>query len=54
MKIFILAMLSVSALFFLIGSLCAWGEGNIGFGQLLIQVAISIIVEWFSLKKMDI
>ena len=43
----------VVALIFAIGSIGAYGNGSIGFGQLLIQVGISFLVEWFALKSLE-
>lgn len=54
MKKFILALVSVAALIFVIGSACAWSNGNINILQCLIQCAIGIGAEWFALKKMKI
>ena len=53
MKTFILALVSFAALIFVIGSACAWSNGNIGFGQLLIQAAIGGAIEWLSLKNIE-
>ena len=53
MKKSTLIFLSVLALVFVIGSACAWSNGSIGFGQLCIQVAIGVAVEWFTLKEMN-
>lgn len=53
MKNFILILVSVAALIFVIGSASAWDNGNIGLGQMLIQVAIGVCAEWFALKNID-
>lgn len=52
MKKLILATLTILALIFAIGSTCAWSNGDIGFLRCVIQVAISVSIEWFALKKM--
>lgn len=44
--------LVVVALIFAIGSIGAFVGNTIGFGQFLIQVGISFLVEWFSLKSL--
>ena len=54
MKKLILALVSVAALIFVIGSACAWSNGNISILQCLIQCAIGIGAEWLALKKMKI
>lgn len=54
MKKLILALLSVASLIFVIGSACAWDNGNIGIFQCIMQCAMGVCVEWFALKKMDI
>lgn len=51
MKKIILTIISVLALIFVIGSACAWGNGNIGFVQLLIQATAGVAVEYFTLKN---
>ena len=53
MKKLILATLVVIAFFFIIGSIGAFENNIIGFGRLLIQVGISVLVEWFSFKALD-
>ena len=53
MKRFILVTLTIFAVIFAIGSVGAYDNNNIGFGQLLIQVGISILVEWFSLATLN-
>lgn len=53
MQKLIFGLLCVVAVIFIIGSACAWSNGNIGIGQMLIQVAIGLAVEWFALKNMD-
>lgn len=53
MKRIILAILTVIAFFFLIGSVGAFEQNTIGFGQLLIQVGISILVEFVALKNIN-
>ena len=53
MKKLILGLVSVLALIFVIGSACAWSDGGIGFGQMLIQAAIGVVVEWFALKGIN-
>lgn len=54
MKKLILALVALAALIFIIGSACAWSNGDIGFIRLLIQAAIGVGAEWFALKKMEI
>lgn len=54
MKKLILALVAFAALIFVIGSACAWSNGDIGFIRLLIQAAIGVGAEWFALKKMEI
>jgi uncharacterized membrane-anchored protein YjiN (DUF445 family) len=54
MKKLILALVAFAALVFVIGSACAWSNGDIGFIRLLIQAAIGVGAEWFALKKMEI
>jgi hypothetical protein len=54
MKRFILITLSIIAFIFAIGTLGAYDKGNIGFIQLLIQSAICVAIEWFSLKNADL
>ena len=51
MKKLILASLAALALIFAVGSIGAYDNNTIGFGQLLIQVGISVLVEWFALKS---
>lgn len=53
MKRIILALVSVLALIFAIGSVGAYDHGNIGFLQFLIQVGIAVGVEWFALSRLD-
>lgn len=53
MKKLILGLLCVASLIFVIGSAGAWDNGNIGLAQMLIQVAIGVVVEWFALKAMN-
>ena len=53
MKTFILGLVSVAAIIFVIGSACAWDNGDIGFGQMFIQAAIGACAEWFALKNMN-
>ncbi len=53
MKKLILATLAIIALTFLIGSVGAFANNTIGFGQLIIQASISVAVEWFSLKALN-
>ena len=53
MKRIILALVSVLALIFAIGSVGAYDHGNIGFWQLIIQVGIAVGVEWFALSRLD-
>lgn len=53
MKNLILGLLCVASLVFIIGSVGAWDNGSIGFGRLLIQVAIGGIIEWISLSNID-
>ncbi len=54
MKKLILALVALAALIFIIGSACAWSNGDIGFIRLLIQATIGVGAEWFALKKMEI
>ena len=53
MKRIILAIATVLALIFAIGSVAAYDRGNIGFLQFLIQVGIAVGVEWFALSRLD-
>lgn len=53
MKKLILVALMALALIFLVGSVGAFENDNIGFGQLFIQSAISILVEWIALKSLE-
>ena len=48
-----LATIAILALGFAVGSICACNAGNIGFIRCLLQVAISVCVEWFALKNME-
>jgi hypothetical protein len=50
MKRIFLVILVVLSLVFLIGSVGAFEVGNIGFGQLFIQSAVCIFVEWIAIK----
>ena len=52
MKKLVLLTLTVFALFLFIGSIGAYDNNSIGFGQLLIQSAIAVAIEWFSLKSL--
>ena len=52
MKKLILAVLVVLAFIFAVGSVGAFDNNTIGFGQLIIQVGISVLVEWFSLRAL--
>ena len=49
----ILAIVTVLALVFAIGSVGAYDHSNIGFWQLIIQVGIAVGVEWFALSQLD-
>ena len=51
MKNLILGAISIVALIFTIGSLGAFEQANIGFGQCLIQCAIGIGIEWLALSR---
>lgn len=53
MKNFILVGIAFIAFIFAVGSVGAYDNNTIGFGQFIIQVGIAILVEWFSLKKLD-
>ena len=53
MKRIILAIATVLALIFVLGSVGAYDRGNIGFLQFLIQVGIAVGVEWFALSRLD-
>ena len=53
MKHIILALVSVLALIFAIGSVGAYDHSNIGFWQLIIQIGIAVGVEWFALSRLD-
>lgn len=52
MKKLILVALTALALIFLVGSVGAFENDNIGFGQCFIQCGVSILVEWFALKSL--
>lgn len=41
------------ALIFALGSVGAYEVGNIGFGQLLLQVGISALAMWLAVRKCD-
>ena len=53
MKRIILAIVSVLALIFAIGSVGAYDHSNIGSWQLLIHVGIAVGVDWFALSRLD-
>ena len=53
MKRIILAIATVLALIFAIGSVGAYNHSDIGFWQLIIQVGIAVSVEWFALSRLD-
>lgn len=53
MKRFILVTLTILAVIFAIGSIGAYDKDTIGFGQLIIQVGIAVLIEWFCLKNLD-
>ena len=53
MKKFILAILAVIGFIFFVGSIGAYDNNTIGFGQCLIQVGIAIVVEFFTLKALN-
>lgn len=53
MKTLILTLVAFAALIFVVGSACAWSNGDIGFIRLLIQTVIGVCAEWFALKKID-
>ena len=53
MKRIILAIATVLALIFVLGSVGAYDHGNIGFLQFFIQVGIAVGVEWFALSRLD-
>ena len=53
MKKLILALLVVAALIFVIGSVCAWSNGNLSVLQCLIHTVIGACVEWFALKNLE-
>ena len=54
MKNIILVFLSLVALIIVLGSVGAWDNGTIGFGQLVIQSAIGVATAYFSLKNAEI
>lgn len=53
MKKLILGTLTVIAFIFLVCSIGAYDNGNITLFRLLIQVGISVFVEWRSLKALN-
>lgn len=53
MKKLILVALTVIALILAIGTVGAYDNNTIGFGQLLIQVGIAVAIEWISLKALN-
>ena len=52
MKRIILAIVTVLALVFALGSVGAYDHGNIGFLQFFIQVGIAILVTWLALSRL--
>lgn len=53
MKKLILATLAILALVFVLGSVGAYENGTIGFGQMLIQAGLAVAVEWLTLSHID-
>lgn len=53
MKKLILAVVSVAAFFFIVGSVGALENNGISMLQCIIQCAIGATAEWFSLKNME-
>lgn len=53
MKKLALVILAVIGFIFFVGSLGAYDNNTIGFGQCLIQVGITIAVEYFTLKSLN-
>jgi hypothetical protein len=51
MKNFILGILCIASFVLVVGSIGAWDNGVIGFGQFLIQAVIGIGTAWISLKN---
>jgi hypothetical protein len=52
-KKLILAVVSVAAFFFIVGSVGALENNGISMLQCIIQCAIGATAEWFSLKNME-
>jgi hypothetical protein len=53
MKRIIYAILSLIAFVFALGSMGAYANESIGFGQLILQVGISFLVAWYTLSHLD-
>ena len=53
MKKLILLATAIVAFFFLVGSMGAYDNNTIGFGQMLIQAVIAVAIEYFSLKALN-
>ena len=53
MKKLILAAIATIAFIFAVGSIGAYDNNTIGFGQLILQCAIAIAVEWLTLKSLN-
>lgn len=53
MKQLILVALTVIALIVAIGSVGAYDNNTIGFGQLIIQVGIAVAIEFLALRALD-
>ena len=51
MKKIILVLIAFIALVFVLGSVGAYDNGSIGFGQLILQVGISALVAWIALRN---
>ena len=53
MKKLILVSLTVFALILAFGSIGAYDNNTIGFGQLVIQMGIATLIGWLSLRKLN-
>ena len=53
MKPFILSTLAFLSIIFVVGSVGAYQNNTIGFGQLILQVGIAALIEWLSLKSLS-
>ena len=54
MKKIIIVAAIIAAPIFVIGSACAWSNGDIGILRCLIQIAVGGTIECYALKKLDI